>query len=70
MFVFFATSVPMLNLILIFIETFKDIWFFKMTQTVSMFMLLSVSTQIINFIVVGSLVIRKLNVYFCKRYDL
>lgn len=65
-----ASLVPVLNLILIFVETFKHGWYFKMTQAVTTFIMVSTSSQIINFLVVGSLVIRKLHVYFKSNYDL
>ena len=64
-----GSLVPGLNLILIFVETFKNGWYFYMTQAVTTFIMVSTSSQIINFLVVGSLVIRKLNVYFKSNYD-
>lgn len=64
-----ASLISALNLVLIFCETFKHGWYFKMTQAVTTFIMVSTSSQIINFLVVGSLVIRKLHVYFDSNYD-
>lgn len=64
-----ASVFPAFNLILIFVETFKHGWYWKMTQGVTTFILISTSSQLINFLVVGILVIRKLHVYFKTNYN-
>lgn len=67
MFIVFASTVPAFNLTLIFVEIFK---YNRMSRAAVIYILLSVFSQTINFLVVGSLVIRKLNVYFQTKYDL
>ncbi len=66
-FVVFMTTVPAFNLTLIFIEIFK---YNRMSKAAAIYILLSVFSQTINFLVVGPLVIRKLYVYFQTKYDL
>jgi hypothetical protein len=67
LFIVMATIAPVFNLLLIFIEIFK---YQSISKATAISILLSVSIQTVIFLVVGSLVIRKLHVYFRDKYDL
>jgi len=69
-FILLATAVPAANMAVILIDSFKLDFKYQVTQAAAIIILVSASSQIINFTVVGALVVRKLQVYFKTRYTL
>lgn len=68
-YILLATMFPVVNLLVILTDSFKNGLSYGLTQAAAVVILISASSQIVSFTTVGSLVIRKLQVYFKKRYE-
>jgi hypothetical protein len=65
-----AKLLPLITLAMIFVGNFKANLYWKMNKVVACTLIFSSSAQVINFLVVGSLVIRKLDQFFKSNYNL